>query len=37
MGAAAGYVLSQELKTDISVPAGTVIELRFKTPVMSGG
>ena len=35
-GAAAGYVLSQELKTDISVPAGTMIELRFKQPVMSG-
>ena len=35
-GAAAGYVLSQELKTDIAVPAGSVIELRFKQPVMSG-
>jgi hypothetical protein len=33
VGAAAGYVLSQELKTDIAVPAGTVIELRFKSPV----
>jgi hypothetical protein len=32
-GAAAGYVMSQELKTDIAVPAGTVIELHFKSPV----
>src|SRR5579863_1676626 len=32
MGAAAGYVMSQEMKTDISVPAGTVLELKFKTP-----
>jgi hypothetical protein len=37
VGAAAGYVLSQELRTDIAVPAGTVIELRFKAPVTSGG
>jgi len=37
VGAAAGYVLSQELKTDIAVPAGTVIELRFKSPVTTGG
>src|SRR5579872_2163816 len=35
LGAAGGYVLSQTLKTDISVPAGTVVELRFKTPVMA--
>ncbi len=34
-GAAAGYVLSQELKTDIAVPAGTIIELRFLKPVTS--
>lgn len=37
VGAAAGYVLSQELKTDIAVPAGSVIELKFKSPVMTGG
>lgn len=36
MGAAAGYVMSQELKTDIAVPAGTVLELRFKAPVTAG-
>lgn len=29
MGAAGGYVLSQTLKTDILVRAGTVIELKF--------
>ena len=34
-GAAAGYVLSQELKTDIAVPAGTIIELKFEKPVTS--
>jgi hypothetical protein len=33
MGAAGGYILSQTLKTDISVPAGTVLELRFRSPV----
>jgi hypothetical protein len=33
LGAAGGYVLSQTLKTDISVPAGTVLELRFRSPV----
>jgi hypothetical protein len=37
LGAAGGYVLSQELKTDIAVPAGTVIELRFRSPVTTGG
>jgi len=37
VGAAAGYVLSQELKTDIAVPAGSVIELKFKSPVTTGG
>ncbi|MDQ2873188.1 MAG: hypothetical protein M3R35_08690 [Candidatus Eremiobacteraeota bacterium] len=38
MGAAGGYALSQTLKTDIAVPAGTVIELRFNQPAraMSG-
>lgn len=36
VGAAAGYALSQTLKTDIAVPAGTVIELKFTSPVMSG-
>ena len=37
VGAAAGYVLSQTLKTDIAVPAGTVVELKFKSPVTTGG
>lgn len=32
VGAAGGYVLSQEMKTDIHVPAGTVIELQFLSP-----
>ncbi len=32
-GAAGAYVLSQTLKTDISVPAGTVLVLKFKQPV----
>ena len=36
MGMAGGYVLSQALKTDISVPAGTVLELKFTQPVNSG-
>ncbi|MBV8363618.1 MAG: hypothetical protein JO193_03560 [Candidatus Eremiobacteraeota bacterium] len=35
MGMAGGYVLSQSLKTDISVPAGTVLELKFTAPVTS--
>ncbi len=35
MGAAGGYVLSQTLKTDISVPAGTVLEVRFQQPATS--
>lgn len=30
IGAAGGYALSQSLKTDITVPAGTVIEVKFK-------
>ncbi|MDQ6781145.1 MAG: hypothetical protein M3Z37_08375, partial [Candidatus Eremiobacteraeota bacterium] len=29
LGAAGGYVLSQTMKTDISVPAGTVLEVRL--------
>lgn len=37
IGAAGGYALSQTLKTDISVPAGTVLKLKFEAPVMSGG
>ena len=36
MGAAGGYAVSQTLKTDISVPAGTVIELRFRQPATAG-
>ncbi|MBV9149480.1 MAG: hypothetical protein JO024_06430 [Candidatus Eremiobacteraeota bacterium] len=36
MGMAGGYVLSQALKTDIAVPAGTVLELKFTAPVSSG-
>ena len=36
MGMAGGYVLSQALKTDIAVPAGTVLELKFTQPVTSG-
>jgi hypothetical protein len=33
MGAVSGYALSQQLKTDIVVPAGTVLELKFLSPV----
>lgn len=33
LGAASGYALSQTLKTDVEVPAGTVIELRLNQPV----
>jgi hypothetical protein len=36
LGAAGGYALSQTLKTDIVVPAGTALEVRFKSPVTSG-
>lgn len=36
VGAVGGYALSQALKTDIYVPAGTVLELRFKAPVTAG-
>lgn len=35
IGAAGGYALSQSLKTDIYVPAGSVVELRFAAPVTS--
>jgi hypothetical protein len=34
-GAIGGYMLSQTLKTDVAVPAGAVVELRFKQPVTS--
>lgn len=33
MGAAGGYALSQTLKTDVQVPAGTIVELRLNQPV----
>lgn len=33
IGAASAYALSQSLKTDVEVPAGTVIELRLNQPV----
>ncbi|HKU66316.1 MAG TPA: hypothetical protein VJP85_00925 [Candidatus Baltobacteraceae bacterium] len=36
VGAVGGYALSQTLKTDISVPAGTVIEVKFEQPATSG-
>ena len=32
LGAASGYALSQTMKTDIIVPAGTVIEVKFQQP-----
>lgn len=35
LGAVGGYVVSQQLKTDISVPAGTVLQLKFTKPVMA--
>jgi hypothetical protein len=35
LGAASAYALSQTLKTDIYVPAGSTIELRFASPVTS--
>lgn len=35
-GAVGGYALSQTLKTDVDVPAGSVLELRFKSPVTAG-
>jgi hypothetical protein len=36
LGAASAYTLSQTLKTDIAVPAGSTVEVRFKSPVTSG-
>lgn len=33
LGAAGGYALSQTLKTDVEVPAGTIVELRLNAPV----
>ena len=33
LGAAGAYVLSQAMKTDIEVPAGTILEVRFRSPV----
>ncbi|HTX58271.1 MAG TPA: hypothetical protein VMH02_01255 [Verrucomicrobiae bacterium] len=35
-GALGGYALSQELKTDVDVPAGSVITVRFTAPVRAG-
>jgi hypothetical protein len=35
-GAVGGYALSQTLKTDVDVPAGSVVELKFKSPVTEG-
>jgi hypothetical protein len=35
LGALGGYAGSQALKTDVSVPAGSIVELRFKEPVTS--
>jgi hypothetical protein len=37
MGAVGGYMLSQALKTDVAVPAGTVVALRLREPVTIGG
>ncbi len=37
MGAVGGYALSQTLKTDISVPAGTVLEVKFQRPAVASG
>ncbi len=34
-GAAAGYVLSQEMKTDVDVKKGTTVVLKFTKPVLS--
>jgi outer membrane lipoprotein SlyB len=36
IGAVGGYALSQSLKTDITVPAGTVIEVKFEKPATTG-
>ena len=32
-GAASGYILSQEMKTDIDVKPGTILELRFQSDI----
>lgn len=37
MGAAGAYALSQTLKTDIVVPAGTVLDVKFLSPVRRSG
>jgi hypothetical protein len=36
MGAAGAYLLSQEIKTDIYVPAGSLVQLRLTSPVTQG-
>ncbi len=36
MGAAGGYMLSQEMKTDIDVKPGTVVAVKFLAPVTAG-
>lgn len=36
LGAAGGYALSQTMKSNIVVPAGTLIELRFEQPATAG-
>lgn len=36
MGAVGGYALSQQLKTDIVVPAGTVLEVKFLSSATNG-
>lgn len=36
VGAVGGYALSQSLKTNITVPAGTVIEVKFQQPATTG-
>ena len=35
-GAASGYVLSQEMKTDVDIRRGTTVELRFNKDAVSG-
>ena len=35
LGALGGYAGSQALKTDVSVPAGSIVELKFNAPVTS--
>ena len=36
MGAAGGYMLSQEMKTDIDVKPGTVVRVKFLSPATEG-